>query len=111
MAEVHSLSFYNYMLLLIDYSVNNTLCCCIRTNLVSTSMLSTSRSLLDANPADFLLSEEQANRAQARPNAIEGHGSTILVMHDAVDSKPHLIANEESAVASEFTEAFVVGGI
>ena len=110
MAEVHSLSFYNYMLLLIDYSVNNTLYCCIRTNLVSTSMLSTSRSLL-VNPADFLLSEEQANRAQARPNVIEGHGSTILVMHDAVDSKPHLIANEESAVASEFTEAFVVGGI
>ena len=55
--------------------------------------------------------EEHTHRAEARPNAIARHDSTIHTMHDAVDSKPHPIVKEEPPVAHVSIEAFVVCGI
>ena len=55
--------------------------------------------------------EEHADRAEARPNAVCRHSSTVLMMHDTVDSEPHQVVEEEPGVAHVLTEADVVGGV
>ena len=55
--------------------------------------------------------EEHTHRAEARPIAFIGRPKTVLMMHDAVDSKPHPIVVEEPTAAHVSTEAVVVCSI